>query len=73
MTQQKQQEVYDILIKMIAENRDTITWAEIKEAIDVQMKVENWMRVRDVVQYIIECNLIRRTRNLKEEVYAIIA
>ena len=68
MTKAKANRIYEIITEVFDANKE-VSWELIVKSISSHTKITNWLEVRNVLQYAIENDGVRRTRKLKDETY----
>ena len=67
-----QNEAFVIIFKHCQQNQGTIAWGTIVQQIkNAKCKVSNWLTVRDILQWFLNENFIKRTANLHVEEYLV--
>jgi len=68
MTKAKANRIYEIITEVFDANNE-VSWELLVKSIKSHTKITNWLEVRNVLQYAIENDGVRRTRKLKDETY----
>lgn len=69
MNQEEKREAIKRIILCTINDFDPAPWCTIRDAIDEQVEVANWMTVRNILQELIDSRFIKRIDSVHVEAY----